>query len=131
VAIVIAATRRSDDQGVDLDALRVGQCLQVPDAERFDASAAKIVDCSTTHNTEVYATGSAPPGFSVTPAEIDDNPVILQICRSQVPTEVLRALAGADGIAAGVLVSQSDQHRIVCTAVGPDRTGSIVSAANA
>jgi hypothetical protein len=126
VAIIIALVVRTNSSHGGLADLKVGDCIEQPDASGFHDIT--VIGCDKPHSQEVYAIGTATSTVD-TGAGASSDPEIVRICRTDVDPRILAQLATTEGAQAGFLIDSSKKGRLVCTAITPSRTGSIVAAA--
>ena len=122
VAVIAYLVGGRDERG-SLGSLSVGDCIVTPDAT--GSTSVKVVDCSKPHTQEVYAVGTTKEKVSTGPSA-DSDPELYRICRTEVDLRIIQALNASQIAEAGFLIGSDRTGRVVCTAITPTRTGSIV-----
>lgn len=125
VAALIVANRSSDSSSSAIDHLQVGDCFEAPDSDLFTSSDIDTVSCDQPHNHEVYAIGTTTTAIG-SGVDAGSNPEIVRICRTDVASGILAALARTAGVTPGVIVNRDKPGRLVCTANTSQRTGSLI-----
>lgn len=130
-AVVVAAIAfrlmSSGSSGPDFTALKVGDCLDLPEATTV--TKLTTVECAKPHTREVYAIGDTAVIMTLTNSAQDlADPELVRVCRTDVAPAILSAVANAADAQAGYLISSKRTDRVVCVVVTAIRTGSLVAA---
>jgi len=128
--VVILANRESDSGPSAIDRLDVGDCFDAPDTDAFTGADIDEISCDQPHNHEVYAIGTTTTPID-SDANAENNPEIIRICRTDVASSILAALARTAGVTPGVVVDRGKPGRLVCTANTGLRSGSLIERAAA
>jgi hypothetical protein len=102
---------------------KVGDCLiGQPGTDAATVEAGLIVDCDQPHTGEVYTIGSTREHVSLFQPPLD--PELVRICQTEVDPKILQTLAAVGNLQIGFFISADRTGKVICAAVGPERTGS-------